>query len=81
MAPWSRRGHRPPANPESPRGEKASQGSFATFPNLPESTQEIEIRNLTVNDAVVKPRFERHDYRISVNIEERLGYVEIVSIK
>jgi hypothetical protein len=29
----------------------------------------------------VKLRFERHDYSVSVNIEERLGHVEIVSIK
>lgn len=50
-------------------------------PSLPESIQKIEMRNLRVKDAVVKPRFKRHDYSISVNIEERLGHVKIVSIK
>jgi hypothetical protein len=34
-----------------------------------------------VNDAVVRLRFERHDYSVSINIEGRLGHVEIVSIK
>lgn len=50
-------------------------------PSLPESIQAIEIRNLRVNDAVVKLRFERHDYSMSVYIEERHGHVEVVSIK
>ena len=54
---------------------------YLVRPSLPESIQEIEIRNLRVNDAVVKLRFVRHDYSVSVNIAERLGHVEIVSIK
>jgi glycogen debranching enzyme len=49
--------------------------------SLPESIQEIEIRNLRVNDAVVKLHLIRHEYSVSVQIVERTGDVEVVSIK
>ena len=54
---------------------------YLVRPSLPESIQEIEIRNLRVNDAVVKLRITRYDHSVSVDIAERNGHVEIVCIK
>ncbi|MBV9490609.1 MAG: amylo-alpha-1,6-glucosidase [Verrucomicrobia bacterium] len=49
-------------------------------PSLPESISELEIRNLRVKDARVKLHLVRHEYSVAVQIVERTGDVEVITI-
>ncbi len=48
---------------------------------LPESLEEVHIRNLRVGSASVDLSFERYAETVGVNIERRIGMVEIVALR
>lgn len=48
---------------------------------LPESLEEVRIRNLRVGNGVVDLSFERYAETVGVNIERRTGSVEIIAIR
>ncbi len=48
---------------------------------LPESLEEVRIRNLRVGSASVDLSFERYAETVGVNIERRRGTVEIVALR
>jgi glycogen debranching enzyme len=48
---------------------------------LPESLEEVHIRNLRVGSASVDLSFERYAETVGVNIERRVGTVEIVALR
>jgi glycogen debranching enzyme len=48
---------------------------------LPESLEEVHIRNLSVGSAFVDLSFERYGETVGVNIERRVGTVEIVALR
>jgi glycogen debranching enzyme len=48
---------------------------------LPESLEEVHIRNLQVGSASVDLSFERYAETVGVNIERRVGTVEIVALR
>jgi hypothetical protein len=48
---------------------------------LPESLEQVRIRNLRVGDASVDLCFERYAETVGVNIERRRGAVEIVAVR
>ena len=48
---------------------------------LPESLEEVHIRNLRVGSASVDLSFERYAETVGVNIERRIGAVEIVALR
>jgi glycogen debranching enzyme len=48
---------------------------------LPESLEEVHIRNLRVGSAFVDLSFERYGETVGVNIERRVGTVEIVALR
>jgi glycogen debranching enzyme len=48
---------------------------------LPESLEEVHIRNLRVGSAFVDLSFERYAETVGVNIERRVGTVEIVALR
>ncbi len=48
---------------------------------LPESLEEVNIRNLRVGGACVDVSFERYGETVGVNIQRRIGSVEIVALR
>ena len=48
---------------------------------LPESLEKVRIRNLRVGGASVDLSFERYAETVGVNIERRIGAVEIVALR
>jgi glycogen debranching enzyme len=48
---------------------------------LPESLEEVHIRNLRVGNGSVDLSFERYGETVGVNIERRIGNVEIVALR
>jgi glycogen debranching enzyme len=48
---------------------------------LPEALEEVHIRNLRVGSATVDLSFERYAETVGVNIERRVGNVEIVALR
>jgi glycogen debranching enzyme len=48
---------------------------------LPESLEEVTIRNLRVGSASIDLSFERYGETVGVNIERRRGAVEIVALR
>jgi glycogen debranching enzyme len=48
---------------------------------LPESLEEVHIRNLRVGSASVDLSFERYAETVSVNIDRRIGNIEIVALR
>ena len=50
-------------------------------PQLPASIPSVRIRNLRLGEALLTLELQRHDHTVSVDIVERHGPVEVVSVK
>jgi hypothetical protein len=48
---------------------------------LPESIEWVRLTDLTVGDARVELRVERHPYDVGVTVSRRDGHVEIVTVR
>jgi len=54
---------------------------YLHYSALPESLEEVHIRNLRVGNACVDLSFERYGETVGVNIKRRIGSVEIVALR
>jgi glycogen debranching enzyme len=52
-----------------------------SYPLLPESLQEIRIRNLRVGDGCLDLQIQRHARDVGINVLRREGHLEVVAVK
>lgn len=62
------------------RIDAVSERLYFDNPHLPESVQQLEIKDLKIASGVVDVQLDRHDQGVAVNVRRRTGKVEVIVV-
>jgi glycogen debranching enzyme len=62
------------------RIDAVSERLYFDNPHLPESVQQLEIKDLKIASGVVEVQLDRHDQGVAVNVRRRTGKVEVIVV-